>query len=523
MVKSMKRIISEQEFLEIFQKQASEILKICSYLQEKGNKAPLHTKRFYGNITTQSRILEDLLDDYGAKNNKTWVFFRELIASARSMGFCSYMIKHIQKRYALYELHDENEKIFFEQTKKSQDFLNNAIKGVFKCISEEGQRLDLKFLEGTLQENDFLDLAGDKMLPHDVDEGFSSREEENAVKIATDYLNIMKDHEDFQFDREHTVQEIEELIPESISEEKLRRLELSIHNLQSAYDTYIKDTKIENNNGLLSEMRGYISVALHLAEIATTLSHFYERHESEVRHEIVREKIEKIIDKNKVLDCIANYCLFSCYQFLEKGKDLAGKLLKQYVVVESIEVNIPTYMGFHVRPAALVMKIVNHYGSETKMQLDDEVYDAGSALDIFRANEKISAKKRKLIKNEITSCTQEGNLTTEQAKSIVHKEMLRLINEGKIFSYDTITPGDLACIDEKDSLIGPAEIKPLVAAEIKRLVAEGKMDIKIDILVNFSGDRRALKDIAALAKANYGEDEEGNNVELPSQIDYLRK
>jgi len=63
MVKSMKRIISEQEFLEIFQKQASEILKICSYLQEKGNKAPLHTKRFYGNITTQSRILEDLLDD----------------------------------------------------------------------------------------------------------------------------------------------------------------------------------------------------------------------------------------------------------------------------------------------------------------------------------------------------------------------------------------------------------------------------------------------------------------------------
>jgi hypothetical protein len=101
--------------------------------------------------------------------------------------------------------------------------------------------------------------------------------------------------------------------------------------------------------------------------------------------------------------------------------------------------------------------------------------------------------------------------------------MLWIINDGKIFSYDNIPRGYLACVDQKDSLIGPAEIKPLVAAEIKRLVAEGKMDIKIDIQVNFSGDRRALKDIAALAKANYGEDEEGNNVELPSQIDYLRK
>ncbi|MBW1824887.1 MAG: HPr family phosphocarrier protein, partial [Deltaproteobacteria bacterium] len=45
------------------------------------------------------------------------------------------------------------------------------------------------------------------------------------------------------------------------------------------------------------------------------------------------------------------------------------------MVAEKIEVNIPTYMGFHVRPATLVMKIVKHYGSEMKMQLDDEVYD----------------------------------------------------------------------------------------------------------------------------------------------------
>ena len=71
------------------------------------------------------------------------------------------------------------------------------------------------------------------------------------------------------------------------------------------------------------------------------------------------------------------------------------------MVIDSVSVPIPIYMGFHVRPATLVMKIVKHYGSEVKMHLDAETYDAASALDIFRANEKISAKKRQLILKEI--------------------------------------------------------------------------------------------------------------------------
>ena len=522
MIKPLKTIISEQEFLALFQRQTNEILKICSYLKEKSDKDHLYTKRFYGNITTQSRILEDFLDDYGAKNNMTWIYFRELIASARYMGFSGYMLKHIQNRYALYELENKKKKKFFEQTKMVQDFLNSAIKNVFVCITDEALRLGLKFPEEKLKKDDFLDVASNKMLPHNVDEGFSIREEENVVKIASDYLNIMKEYEDFKFDRIHSVEEIESLIPDYISEENLRRFELSIQNLQSVYDTFIKNTKIETENATLNSMRGCISVALHLAEIARTLTHFYERHESEIRHETLRENIKRIIDKNKILDCIVNYCLFHCYHYLERGRDLANDFLKRYVVVESIDVNIPTYMGFHVRPASLVMKIVKHYGSEVKMKLDDEVYDAGSALDIFRANEKISVKKRQLILKAITPYEEKGEITCEEVKSIIYGELDRLVKEGKVYAYEDLTTEDLTCKVEEGP-IRPEGIKPLVAEEIKRLMAAGKIDIRSDIKVAFIGDRRTLKDIEALARANYGEDEKGNNIELPPEIHYLRK
>ena len=522
MPKPLKEIISETEFLDLFRTQTSEILKICYYLNEKSNKDFLYTKRFYGNITTQARILEDFLDDYGAKNNRTWIFFRELIASARYMGFSAYMIQHIRSRYTLYDLKDREDQMFLEQTLMTQQFLNTAIKSVFASLREEALNLGLKSQHKTIKEEDFLDIASNKMLPHNLDDGFSLKEEENVVKIASDYLNIMRDHEDFKIDRTYSIEEIETLIPEYISEEKLRRFELRIHNLQSLYDTYIKDTKIETDNLALNSMRGCISIALHLAEIATTLTHFYERHEIELRHEMVRDKIESIIDKKTILNLIVNYCLFHCYSHLEKGNDFAKAFLKSYVVIESVSVPIPIYMGFHVRPATLVMKIVKHYGSEVKMQIDDEIYDAGSALDLFRANEKISAKKRQLILKEIHPYESETAIKRDKVQSIILEELNRLFHEGKLISYEDLTIDDITCNIEEGS-VKPQEIKPLAAEEIKRLMLAGKIDIRVDVHVTFNGDRRALKDIKALARANYGEDVRGNNVELPPEIEYLRK
>ena len=518
----LKEIISEKDFLEIFQKQTREILKICYYLNEKEQADFLYTKRFYGNVTTQARILEDYLDDYGAKNNRTWVYFRELVASARYMGFSSYMLQHIRSRYALYDVSHGDKQEFSEKTNMTQDFLNTAIKNVFRCISEEALRLGLDTPQEKLKQEDFLDVASNKMLPHNLDEDFSSKEEENVVKIASEYLNIMHELEDLSIDRQHSVQEIEALIPEYISEEKLRKFELRVHNLQSLYDTYIKDTRVESAHATLNSMRGCISVALHLAEMATALIHFYERHESELRQEKVRENIERIIDKNRILDCIVNYCLFYCYSHLTKGTDLAQSFLKSFVVVDSIKVPIPTFMGFHVRPATMVMKIVKHYGSEVMMQIDEEVYDAGSALDIFRANEKISAKKRQLILQEITPCTSLGEIGREAIKPMIYEEIDRLVNQGLLFSYDELTMEDLNG-ETQESSCNPQELKPLVAKEIKRLMAAGKIDIKIEVYATFKGDRRALKDIEALARANYGEDAVGNNIELPAEIDYLRK
>ena len=62
-----------------------------------------------------------------------------------------------------------------------------------------------------------------------------------------------------------------------------------------------------------------------------------------------------------------------------------------------------------------------------------------------------------------------------------------------------------------------------VAAEIARLLAEGKIDIHTDVKVRFVGDKRVLEDIRILAENGYGEDRFGNNIPLPPKLSYLSR
>ena len=65
----------------------------------------------------------------------------------------------------------------------TQDFLNSAIKNVFASIREEALTLGLPSLHETLKREDFLDIASNKMLPHNLDDGFSLKSKNMPLKL----------------------------------------------------------------------------------------------------------------------------------------------------------------------------------------------------------------------------------------------------------------------------------------------------------------------------------------------------
>jgi hypothetical protein len=204
-------------------------------------------------------------------------------------------------------------------------------------------------------------------------------------------------------------------------------------------------------------------------------------------------------------------------------------MLRRYAIQGKISVPAPRYRGFHVRPSTLVAKIVSHYGSEVQMKLAGETYNAGVTLDLFRANEKINAGKKRWLRTEVhklgLDCRPEvaDNLNgqeeerTRLMERLAHSAIQALFSQNKLVLYDRNLP-----LDE----IGPLPdetASEYIARALIQLLTMGKIDVVMDINVTFTGDQRVLQDIKLLAENGYGEDDFGNNLPLPPKLSYVRR
>lgn len=393
-MKSLTRIIREEDFLKLAQEHSQRFLKIHNFLHGEHKE---YTRRFYAYLTEESEELESFLDDHCARDNKTWYCFGELVASIRNFGKVAFTSKHILNRYPTYNLEDEAGE-FLTQAQNVLAFFDMSILSLFEEIKKESLRLGIRFPKGTLKEDSFREIYPKRRLPYTIDEEEVSDGQKIVAKLATQYLSVVKKFEYFGWNcgRCH-LKNLRNLVPSKIDEEKSRELMALVHNLQSTYDHFIKHTPLESNDERLKRLRGYISIFLHLLSLINWLSHFYQRHTNKTRRDETKHKISAIIDESKILDIIVNFALFYVNSYLEKGKQLVTDLLGKYTEVDTYELNVPEKLGFHLRPASLVAKLASYYGTKVSLIVDGQEYDASSVLSITMAAGLIARKGYKTV------------------------------------------------------------------------------------------------------------------------------
>jgi hypothetical protein len=180
-----------------------------------------------------------------------------------------------------------------------------------------------------------------------------------------------------------------------------------------------------------------------------------------------------------------------------------------------VTVTAPRYRGFHVRPSTLIAKIVHHYGTTVTMYMDGASYDAGAPMELFRANEKIIARKRRWFADEVSRLlNSQDHERADSVEAEVRRIIMTLAEQGKVVIYQQPLP-----IEVGDGVDG----QRYIIDEVARLQGLGKIDIQVDIDVDFEGDTRVLRDITVLAGNGYGEDNFGNNIALPAELSYLKR
>lgn len=508
--------ISENDFKKLIEERSKKLLLIVDLLSNSQSPKQLLTRPLLGELLSQSTQIEELLDFYGAAHSCLWCGFRSMMAAIKGYSDVSYELLHIRHVLPSYHLLEAVDK-FAEATDHTFEFTSEVLLRAVDMLLTQAKQLGLEIPEQNPDANSFSEELPDGLLAHTCERREIEIVSKTVTTLATDFLNLAVESEEICAAGRAKPEEYASFLMDSVSEEKLRSIQLQFHNLQSLYDTYVSGTEAAELDVDLPVLRGHISVVMHLLRTATLFAHHYERH---VKKQSCTSKtrLTPLVKEDELLSILMNYSITYISLFIELAVHLCQEKLKRYAEVTRIELPVPQYRGFHVRPSALVARIVRHYGSEVGMYIDKEVYNARLPFDFFRANEKINAQKRRWLKEEIVRLNLiQSDTEGIELDAIVLGIVLNMAGRGKLIMYEQ----PLILPEEPARKQGTLFEK--VIDEMARLLAMGKIDVESHIIAVFEGDKRVLDDIKLLADSGYGEDKFGNNVSLPETLKYLRR
>ena len=510
-----KTEFSDKGLLKLINHLFAPLRSFVNYALSEENKENIIDTDFLGRSKSVASRLEEILDHYNAKNNLKWKPFRENIASVKLFTDVSYITLHLKSTSPQYKLLSGIE-TFLSDTDEVLEEFSASLYRIFIELIKTVEAIGLTQNTGVDRRLFRTVDYPEGRLASDLKKSKIDKPEQVIVNLATSYLNLASESVLLKQVNNLHSDDYRSLVPNIISENSIRVLECKFHNLQSLYDTYISYTDIENTDDDLKLIRGHASIVYHLLEAATSIIHYYERH---MMHLAEDNQIDSMpISTDKILDILVNYYLNYAQQFLTSGKTLCKEVIKKYAEEGLIDVDVPVYRGFHVRPSTLVSKIIQHYGSDVNLIIGEEKFDASSPMNLFRVNEKINAEKRRNLARNINTlkCIKNSECNSNFEKGL--KEIFHeLLEENKIINYaaDFALP-DLNSISEET-------LGEFANRAIANLLAQGKIDLKTDLRVTFQGDKRVLADLEILASCGYGEDCYGNNLLLPKELSYIRR
>ena len=508
-------IVADEKFHKLIAERAQTLLGIARYLSECRSPAEMMVRPLMGALLSESTQVEELLDACGARSNCEWCGFRSLTAAMKHFSDASYEMLHIRYSLPTYRLlpieHD-----FVKATDETLAFTGDVLRRAAYQMLAKADQLALPVPTARSREEAYSEELPPGRLPCRCITHKIETVAETVTLLTTAFLNLAVQSKDVRAASRAKPSEYASYLLGSISEKSLRSLELEFHNLQSLYDTYVSGTEAEELDTNLPVLRGHISVVFHLLRIATLFVHHYERHVNKRPCDSASRQ-GPLMEGETLLNILMKYAITHISLYIDCAENLCREMLKRYAEVGQIEVPVPPYRGFHVRPSTLIARLVLHYGGEVKMSLDDESYNAALPLELFRANEKINQQKRRWLTAEVVrlGLIREENGRGDDIDAVVRRIVLTLAGRSRLILYEQ--PLQLP----QEQIRQEATLLEKVVDTMASLLAMGKIDVEADLTAKFTGDKRVLADIKLLAESGYGEDKFGNNVPLPEKLGFL--
>lgn len=381
---SLDKFVPEQDFAHLLELKADKLLRLAAAPSE----APW-TKRRYFELSSEADLVESLLDDYGARWNRSFSLFTDLVASARGFALAGLSLEHLSRRLLGYGVVDRMPSLERRAALLDLDaahaFVRERLEALCSALLEEAFALGVTALQPGEGEAPADEQVRRFRLPQNVGHDRLETEEQRIAEIANKFQGAADLLDELGLRSFLDADARERFLAEHCREEHARVLEATVHNLQSAYDTYVKNTVHESTDERLPRLRGHASAALHLLEAVTQLTHFVERHDRGYGTDKASARLQALVPRAQVRHVTLEKLLVWARLYMAYGRDLAESLVASYTRRRSVEIELPADVVLHARPCALVAQVVAHHGTPVEMVLGEHRCNAASILELMVA------------------------------------------------------------------------------------------------------------------------------------------
>ncbi len=383
---SQEDSIAESDFAELLTEHARWYLLLAGTLCKDENEA--WGRRHYFQLITECDTVEAYLDDHGARYNRTFGLLTEWVASARGFALAGLRVAHLVHRVEGYfthcELTSEQRAEVRKSIARSRIFIQRTCVALLRASLVEAEARGVRIPQEGYPSDRYDSDPVLRKLPRNVDQEQLADDQQKIAEVTSKFVKSAELFENLGVRPMQDPVARARWLSTFCNEESARVLEATVHNIQSAYDTYIKNSRLEANDERLLKLRGHTSAALHLLEAVTCLVHFVERHEG-ARGVHNASQLARVVDRHEVQEFTLNHLLHWASRFMLSALPIAEDLLPTYTDVQSMEVSVREGLMLHARPASLIVAIVHRYGTPVRMQIESETCNAGSMLEMMVA------------------------------------------------------------------------------------------------------------------------------------------
>ena len=516
----------EETFLQCINHYAGPLLAAARKIEGKDDQPTVKvlTRPLLAWLCHYSHLLESTLDDFGAQHSQRFAGLRESTFTVHWLSQILNELLHMSIRLDSYQLVCQSQGPLREGISTAMDRLRWILCEALQYLRTHGDLFDCRRPTDQYDKLFHLGPVDGKFLgrlPYDYQHDsqanrWEERSKSHIVHMATLLLRTIDDpafHQNCCPAPQQFLDKLTGCSANPCSEDKLRPIGGRMYYLRSLYDSFIVNTVLEQSDEDIKPLRGSIAAMFHLMKVAADLAHYLE-HFAVKAEDDSRERCQKLCP-------LLGDTLQLAAQFLRSVEPLGKLLIDRYGHRDEIVVRAPLYKGFHHRPTHRLAIIARHYRTSLVAEINGVRYDASIPLALTMANGYLDCQKKEWLDGQLQKYPQllHGPDATD-GKSLhdrVSEIVLFLEEAGSL----ELTSKSIS-LRKNLSLSAGGSFRNLLFDEFTHLLGTGQINIDLEIPVRYRGDQRALADVKKLAdEYNYGEDNRGNDVPLPSELRYI--